>query len=287
MEVSVEEMMSSSPSFRRGMKVLSMKSRKTSPRQELGEVLLAEDVDVEDLETFNDGPRDDDLPCPEVLAPEKELLTDAISVEDLPFDSFVTILSHRDGDIPEGAAIIGDPVLQYLESLSPGEVPKQVFAAMSSASLRVVYPFINGEGSVEAITDSGSQIVSMSGEEAAELGVAYDPSIQIHMQSAHGQVEKTLGLARNIPFRFGHVTVYLQVHILRRAPYKVLLGRPFEILTESVVRNSKDGSQTITMTDPNSGEKVTIPTRPRGFYKIAKPPRSTSTELPDESKPDF
>ena len=86
----------------------------------------------------------------------------------------------------------------------------------------------------------------------------------IHMQSANRQVQKTLGLARNVPFLFREITVYLQVHIIQEPAYKVLLGWPFDVLTKSEVKNSKDGVQLVTITDPNMGNKVTLPTYTRG-----------------------
>ncbi|KAJ7434588.1 hypothetical protein FB451DRAFT_1012096, partial [Mycena latifolia] len=50
-----------------------------------------------------------------------------------------------------------------------------------------------------------------------------------------------------------------------RAPaYDILLGRPFDKLTESRVVNSANGDQTITIRDRNTGEELTIPTVPRG-----------------------
>ena len=73
-----------------------------------------------------------------------------------------------------------------------------------------------------------------------------------------------MGLAKNVPFALGPVTVYLQVHIIRDPAYQVLLGRPFDTLTESNVQNFVDGMQTITITDPNSGKRCTIPTYERG-----------------------
>ncbi|SJL18883.1 uncharacterized protein ARMOST_22485 [Armillaria ostoyae] len=99
---------------------------------------------------------------------------------------------------------------------------------------------------------------------ATKLGVAWDPDITIHMQSANGQLEKTLGLARNVPFLFNDITVYLQVHIIASPAYKVLLGRPFDVLTESVIRNQADGGQIITITDLNTSRRCTIPTFLRG-----------------------
>jgi hypothetical protein len=78
------------------------------------------------------------------------------------------------------------------------------------------------------------------------------------MQSANGEVDKSLGLARNDPFQLGSVTVFLQVHIIRSPAYDILLGRPFDVLTESVVCNFANEEQTITITDPNSGISATV-----------------------------
>jgi hypothetical protein len=48
------------------------------------------------------------------------------------------------------------------------------------------------------------------------------------------------------------------------------LGRPFDILTESVIRNYATEEQTITIKDPNTGKKLTIPTLPRSTRMLAK-----------------
>ena len=132
-------------------------------------------------------------------------------------------------------------------------------------------------GTEEALLDGGSQIVSMAKEVAVRLKVPWNPEIVIHMQSANRQLEKTLGLARNVPFLFGDITVYLQVHIINNLAYKVLLGRPFDAVCESEVKNSRDGDQLITITDPNTGQRCTLPTYMRGQRPeiLKKPTEST------------
>jgi len=84
------------------------------------------------------------------------------------------------------------------------------------------------------------------------------------MQSANKTVEETLGLAKNVPFIFGDITVYPQVHILTDPAYKVLLGRPFDVLTESVIHNHRDGGQMVVVTDPNTRRRCVLPTYERG-----------------------
>jgi hypothetical protein len=198
-----------------------------------------------------------------------------IDVNMLPEATYEISTEDKDG-IPKGSLIVNDPVLQYLSTMSPGGKPKTVVVASESQGLRAVYPLINNVGEVESLLDGGSQIVSMSKEVAVELEIPWDPDITVQMQSANRTLEQTLGLAKNVPFLFGHITVYLQVHVMGRPAYKVLLGRPFDTITESVVKNTRDGGQSLTLTDPNSGERCVMHTHERGKPPtiIRKPIRS-------------
>ena len=69
-----------------------------------------------------------------------------------------------------------------------------------------------------------------------DLGLVYDPSIILNMQSANGEVDQSLGLARNVAMRIGDITLYVQIHIICSPAYDILLGQPFDILTESVLK---------------------------------------------------
>ena len=186
-----------------------------------------------------------------------------IRVERLPLATFKVLTEDRDG-MKKGSIIVNDPIVQYLNTLPPGERAKTVIVGGESHSLRTLYPVINKAGEVESLLDAGSQIVSMSRMIAAALNVTWDPDITVRMESANKTYEYTLGLAKNVPFLFGTITVYLQVHVVENAAYKVLLGRPFDVITESEVKNSRDGSQTVTLTDPNTGERCVMHTHERG-----------------------
>lgn len=190
------------------------------------------------------------------------LNSDAIMADTLPMvEAFLT--QEVTGAVPAGSCVVPDPILQYLESLPADMEPKQIFVGPSSAPLRVVYAAINGQGEVACIIDTGSQIVSMSLAAAKEAKLSWDPSIRIYMESATGSLARSLGLARNVPYKFGEVTIYLQVHVLEKPAYDVLLGRPFDIVTESNVQTSFDGSQILTLKDLNTGKKCSMPTYPR------------------------
>ena len=205
---------------------------------------------------------------------------DAIPMEELPQVQSVFITTGEYDNFPAGSIMVPDPYMQYLETLGKNEAPKKVYVARDSASLRVVFPMVNKQGYVESVTDSGSQIVSMSLAQAMRSKVHWDPDIQIYMQSANGSLEKSVGLAKNVGFTFGDLTFYLQVHIIRGAAYDILLGRPFEILAESQVQNHSDGTQTMTLRDPNTGRRCMLPSHPRS----KKPTSETTPSVPQTQR---
>ncbi|KZT22552.1 hypothetical protein NEOLEDRAFT_1071155 [Neolentinus lepideus HHB14362 ss-1] len=163
-----------------------------------------------------------------------------------------------------GEIIVPDPVDQYFKGLVPGEIPLHFHVAKESLALHSIVGLVDNKEKVEAILDPGSQIIAMSEGVCLSLRVAFDPMVKVQMQSANKMVDLTLGLARNVPFQAGSITLYLQMHVVRDPAYDILLGRPFDVLTQSNIRNFFNETQTITITDPNSDLVVTIPTYPRG-----------------------
>ena len=215
---------------------------------------------------------------------ELRLDSDAIMLDDLPKVDALYISSTADEGLVPGRIVCTDPVLNYHASLAPGERPRQVVAAMSSASLRVVWVLVNGKDWVECILDGGSQIVSMSLAMAEKLSLTWDPDIKIVMQSANGELKNSCGMARNVPYLFNDIPIYLQVHIIDQPAYDVLLGRPFEILTQLGVENRKDGTQVLTIHDPNSNRRVQVPTQQRGskMYPYKPKPAPSNGGSKDE-----
>ena len=64
----------------------------------------------------------------------------------------------------------------------------------------------------------------MSATLCHKLGIAYDPTIRLNMQSANGNCNLSLGLARNVSFLIETITFYLQVHIVGSVAFDILLG---------------------------------------------------------------
>jgi hypothetical protein len=186
-----------------------------------------------------------------------------IKVETLPSEPYEAITEGSD-EIPEGHIVAADPVMQYLLENKDSN-PNDLIVAKPSETLRAIYTFINRVGQEECLLDDGSMIVSMAKEVAVQLGLNWDPDIQINMESASNHVEKTLGLARNVCFSVGGLSFYLQVHVLENPPYRVLLGRPFSSLSSSTVITKPDGASEIHLTDPNTKKTAVVPTYERGI----------------------
>ncbi|KAI8995266.1 hypothetical protein BD414DRAFT_373498, partial [Trametes punicea] len=171
---------------------------------------------------------------------------------------------HQVGTLPPGALVIADPVESFLKTCGPGESLPPLVTSVDSLAIRAIEGTFQDSRQepvrVSCILDSGSAITSMLDSLAHTLGLAYDPNVILRMQSANGETNPSLGLARNVPVRFGDIVVYLQLHVISSPAYDVILGRPFDVLTESVVQTFGDGTQTITLHDPNSSTITEVPT---------------------------
>jgi hypothetical protein len=197
--------------------------------------------------------------------PIEEETRPTIYLTEVVFDS-ITIEKDESEELLTGYITGGDPVLQFLAQ-NPEADLKQLKQGKMTEPLRAIYCFINGIGQEECLLDAGSMIVSMSKQVAVQLGLVWDPTISITMESASGHVEQTLGVARNVCFGMGGLKLYLQVHILENPPYRVLLGKPFETLGATVIQTYEDGSSEVVIKDPNTKRIAVVPTYERG-----KPP---------------
>jgi hypothetical protein len=254
--VTQRELLSLSPEVRAHVADITIKKR--VPREQPAMVMI-EEVSDDDEDNLYSEEEDE----PERKAPRKP---EGAREAHMPA-AFVAAARS----LPPDATIIADPYEAYLrESANSSEQSKPVRVAAESNALRAILPTVDGQDKVEAILDPGCQIVAMSEEVCNALALPYDPTIRLHMVSANGGVDQSLGLARNVPFIVGEITLYLQVHVLRGPAYDILLGRPFDVLTQSVVRNFSDENQTITILDPNTNRKATVPTIPRGSFRFAE-----------------
>lgn len=261
LNTTVGELLGVAPELRKEVTKQVSKVRKPE-RQNTSRQFTAQIEDVSDSEDEPVREVQKELPSPQPISNEGDL--NRIRVETLPGATYKVLT--EDSDLgPKGAILVGDPVMQYLESLPPDQRKLPIAAAGNVDHLRTVFPAINSVGPRESILDSGSEIVSIPKRVASSLSLSWDPDIVMGMEGCHGDVETTLGLARNVPFEMGDTTLLLQCHVVKDAPYDVLLGRPFDIIARTVINNDcDDGTPTITITDPVTKKKTTFPTFERG-----------------------
>jgi hypothetical protein len=115
--------------------------------------------------------------------------------------------------------------------------------------------WINYTKEEECILDCGAQICSISEDVWNMLKmVPFDPRYHIHMQSANGVVNRTIGLCANVPLTFSNITFWVQFQIMKTDAFSVLLRQPFMKLSNMVVNYGCTGERTtITIKDPNTG----------------------------------
>ena len=167
--------------------------------------------------------------------------------------------------INEELAIINDPFKMYLNVVQHGDNPKPFIAAKELHSIRLVMANIQGSNPIESVVDPSSSIIVMSEEVCHKLGLSYNTLVMIDLQSTNGGINHSLGLAHNVPCKIGRIPLYVQIHIIHNPAYNVLLRCPFNVVTESNMKNWQDESQTITIFDPNSTKVSTVPTFPRSM----------------------
>ncbi|KAG6871701.1 hypothetical protein C0992_010457 [Termitomyces sp. T32_za158] len=113
-----------------------------------------------------------------------------------------------------------DLVETYFKLLAPEDKRAILTMAQDSQAIRSIMLTVDNKSEVEAIVDSGLQIISMSADVANVLGIIYDPAIHLNMQSANGTVDRSLGLVKNVECTIGdlkihpHMTYYLAASLM-------------------------------------------------------------------------
>ncbi|KNZ81762.1 hypothetical protein J132_10040, partial [Termitomyces sp. J132] len=106
---------------------------------------------------------------------------------------------------------------------------------------------------VETILDSDSQIVCIALDEALHLGLTWDPDIHLRMESANIQVNESVGQHKVFHLPLLKASLFIYKCISLSSQLIVLMGCPFDTLTESNIQNLQDGSAIITIRDSNTG----------------------------------
>jgi hypothetical protein len=135
--------------------------------------------------------------------------------------------------------------------------------AEHSLPLRTIEVSLNGVTSCTGILDNGCQIVIIRRDVWRRLQVPLRPDRIMFMESANGGSNATSGMVPRVIFEIGNVRLPCPVQVVEDAPFECLLGRTFTALAEAVTKEFRDGEMNITLTDPNTGLVITVPTQAR------------------------
>ncbi|PPQ72997.1 hypothetical protein CVT25_007246, partial [Psilocybe cyanescens] len=174
--------------------------------------------------------------------------------------------------LEEGESLIG--VKSYLASLLPQT--KELVVAKHSEELRAL-DFKMGDLTVEGVMDEGSQICVLRRDIWEKLGLPLRSDHIMVMESANSSKDSTLGLLQNLKVSVGGYNFFIQVQVVKEAPYKFLVGLPFMSLTQLVTKHYTDSSSDVVMVDPNSGAVITVPTRKRKCTESSLQSESSQT----------
>ena len=83
----------------------------------------------------------------------------------------------------------------------------------------------------------------------------------MNMLNTNTSTKSTIGVVKNLALDFGAGEVYLQVQVVPHANFNLLLGHPFQCLLSAKTDDFHDGSQLITLHNPNSSKAYKILTR--------------------------
>ncbi|KAF9799701.1 hypothetical protein IEO21_10520 [Rhodonia placenta] len=101
----------------------------------------------------------------------------------------VNQLSCSGATLEPSATIVPDPYETYLKHIPHGEYPAEFTVTRDSNAICLIIALIDNKEQIECIVNPGSQIIAMSEEVCLGLNLLFDPTIQLNMQSANGEVD--------------------------------------------------------------------------------------------------
>jgi hypothetical protein len=137
------------------------------------------------------------------------------------------------------------------------------YVAEDSAPLHTIKAKVGRKLEYDCVIDNSSSIVAISKAVWQRLGALIRSDLIMRMESSHGTIEKTIGVLKNYPIRVRSEDFYMQIQVSDSLPCDILLGRPFFMYTGTTTSDHPDGSQEITLRNPNTGDEITVITEER------------------------
>ena len=92
--------------------------------------------------------------------------------------------------------------------------------------------------------------------------VGFDNQVMF-MESANGKANVTMGMLLRICFTVGDINLHCTVQVIQEAPFECFIGQPSTALAQTISQEFEDGTAHLTLTDPNTGASVMVPTQTR------------------------
>jgi gag-polyprotein putative aspartyl protease len=159
------------------------------------------------------------------------------------------------------------------EPTSPTPPPSSVLKLATprtpaySLPLREIDVQVSGLVTEAGVIDSGAQIVVIRKDLARDIRATINPAIRLEMEGASGAKNWTLGCVENLPMRIGSVAFPIHAHVVEHAPFRLLLGLPFQNLLLCRFEELPDGRVDVCIHDPaDPTHTATVPSRPRKAF---------------------
>jgi len=114
------------------------------------------------------------------------------------------------------------------------------------------------------LLDEGLEVVIVREDLCNEMGLVVNREQKMTMQTANGGKEGMLGCVEYLELEVEGVRTYAHAFVVQSAPYRLLLGRPWQKGVKLGKIERADGSVEVEISDPGEGgERVVVPMRER------------------------
>ena len=163
-----------------------------------------------------------------------------------------------EANVYEDACDSPDPRLLSAYQLSTGREPEY------SLPLQEIDVSVGGDITEPGVYDPGSQIVVIRQDLARQVNARINPTRLLEMEGANGATNWALGCAEYLSMQVGDVPFKIHAHVVENAPFRLLLGRPFQRALLCRLEDLPGGEVEISIRDPsNLARRIYIPSRPR------------------------
>ncbi|KAF8889393.1 hypothetical protein BD779DRAFT_1469895 [Infundibulicybe gibba] len=150
----------------------------------------------------------------------------------------------------------------------PGGQPPVDIRVDHATALRELEVILSGGHVEKALLDEGSEIVVIRKDLRDELKLKTNGQVSMTMETANGGSEQMGGCVEWMEIKVDGLTTWAHAYVVPNAPYRLLLGRPWQrhVLLKKV--EDSNGNVFITLSDPtNRSNTRTVPTTARPWSK--------------------